>query len=60
MELREAHRYMARKGVIAVGGIVTIFDDKLPRGLWKLGKIEELILGADNQVRGARVRVHVD
>ena len=57
MELREAHRH---KGDQAVGDVVTVFDDKLPRGLWKLGKIEELIPGADNQVRGAKVRVHVD
>ena len=42
-----------------MGDIVIIFDDKLPRGLWRLGKVEELITGADNMVRGARVRVHI-
>ena len=64
MELREAHRYQvthnntAKK--ISVGDIVIVADDKLPRGLWRLGKIEELITGADGMVRGARVRVYVD
>ena len=62
MELRESHRYVTHKNMdseIAVGDIVIVFDDKLPRGLWKLGKVEGLIVGADNKDRGARVRVYV-
>ena len=63
IELREAHRYVTHKNMtseIAVGDIVIVFDDKLPRGLWKLGKVEGLIVGADDMVRGARVRVYVN
>ena len=62
MELRDTHRYMTHKEAtreIAVGDIVIVFDDKLPRGLWKLGRIEGLIAGVDSMVRGARLRVHV-
>ena len=63
MELREAHRYVTHKDTdkeIAVGDTVVVLDDKLRRGLWKLGRIEGMITGADNRVRGARVRVYVD
>lgn len=34
-----------------------IYDDKHPRGLWKLGKIESVRKSADGSVRGACVRV---
>ena len=61
-ELREAHcHFQTPKGVaspIAVGDIVIVHDENHPRGLWKLGKVEELMPGADGNVRGAFVRVH--
>lgn len=59
--MRESHRHpglakgMAR--TIAVGDIVIIHNDAHPRGLWKLGKVESLITGADGHTRGATVRV---
>lgn len=33
------------------GDVVTIYDDMHPRGLWGLGKIEDLIHGSDGVVR---------
>jgi hypothetical protein len=61
LELRESHRHPGlAKGVtrsIAIGDIVIIHDDAHPRGLWKLGKVENLITGVDGHVRGAAVRV---
>ena len=39
------------------GEIVTIYDEGHPRGLWKLGRIEELLKGADGNVRGVYVKV---
>lgn len=42
---------------IAVGDIVVVHDEALPRGFWRLGKIEELIVGRDGGIRGAAVRV---
>ena len=59
--LREAHRHLQTpKGGTndaVVGDIVIVHDDKHPRGLWKLGRIEKLLPGADGNVRGAFIRV---
>ena len=33
-------------------------EDNKPRTLWRIGKIEELIIGKDNIAGGAVVRVH--
>ena len=37
--------------------VITKDNDNLPRLLWKKVVIEELIIGRDNNVRGAVVRV---
>ena len=39
------------------GDVVLVFDENLKRGFWKLGRIESLIVGKDEVVRGAKVRV---
>ena len=39
------------------GDIVTIHQDKTPRGFWRLGKVETLIQGKDKNVRGTTVKV---
>ena len=57
--LREMHCQLKRKSHaprIAVGDIVIIHDD-LPRAMWKLGIVEELLVGADNERRAAILRV---
>ena len=41
MELQEVHRYAVHRNLtkeIVVGHIVLVHDEKLPKGLWKLGK----------------------
>ena len=59
-ELRELHSYAAKKQekptTISVGDIVVIHDEQLPRGLWKLGKVESLMKGHDGQVRGVTLK----
>uniref|UniRef100_A0A1X7SFL0 DUF5641 domain-containing protein n=1 Tax=Amphimedon queenslandica TaxID=400682 RepID=A0A1X7SFL0_AMPQE len=61
LELREGHRYHST-GVcgeqINVGDVVVVYDSDKHRGFWKLGVVEQLIVGRDNESRGAVVRVH--
>ena len=60
LELRNAHRPTTRKGVnrqIHVGEVVIVQDTDLPRGFWKLGRVEALITGTDGKVRGASIRI---
>jgi hypothetical protein len=62
-ELREVHSNIAMRqpngkhSQVAIGDIVIVHDDHLPRGLWKLGKIREVLMGRDGQIRGAVVKV---
>ena len=44
------------KKVPKVGEIVLIFNDKLPRNQWPLGKILELIKSNDDKVRQVKVQ----
>ena len=44
--------------VIAIGDVVVVYDYELPRTLWRLGKVEQLIRGSDGAVRGAVVKVN--
>ena len=60
LELRNAHRQTARKGVnrpIHVGEMVIIQDTDLPRGFWRLGRVEALITRTDSKVSGASVKI---
>ncbi len=41
----------------AVGDIVVVHEENLPRWLWRLGKVERLIPGRDGRIRGATVRL---
>ena len=60
LELRESHRHQhSTKSLypIDVGDIVVVHDQDHPRGFWKLAKVEKLLIGKDNHVRGARLRL---
>ena len=42
---------------ITVGDVVLIKDDEpVPRCKWRLGKISQLVVGRDGQVRGAKLK----
>ena len=60
-ELRECHQYTARKNAnvprVNQGDIVIVHDDALPRGHWKLGKIQEVYVGRDGLPRSALVKL---
>ena len=60
LELRESHRYSRghlNPSHVSVGDIVIVHSTKQPRGFWKLGRIKELLIGRDGEVRGAVLRV---
>ena len=42
---------------VQVGDIVCLHEHKIPRQLWRLGKVERLLRGRDGHVRSAVVRV---
>ena len=61
-ELRELHRCSSVKSIavspsVQNGDVVIIKEDNVARNLWKLGRVEELIMSEDSHVRGAIVRV---
>ena len=58
--LREYHRMKslnAGQEVIQEGDVVSIHDRTLKKGFWRLGLVESLIRGRDQEVRGAEVKV---
>ena len=40
-----------------IDDIVLVFEDKVPRQNWCLGRIKELIPSRDNQIRGAKILI---
>ena len=62
-ELREHHRYTCKKSsssspAVQLGDVVVcVNEDNMKINRWKLGKVEELIVGKGSVVRGAVVRV---
>ena len=63
MELRSAHASRTKSsrhgGRVRRGDVVVVHDDNQKRGFWRLGLVEDLLPGRDEQIRGARVRVSV-
>ena len=69
---RWKHEYLVNRGLweshnlsstkcgepqIKQGDVVTVHQDKVPRGFWRLGKFEHLIESKDGKVRGATLKV---
>lgn len=57
-ELRNLHRQRRRPegGIsLSIGDVVTLFEHNLPRSQWRLGRVEQLIPGTDDNVRAAAV-----
>ena len=42
---------------LMVNDIVIVYDKRQPRHLWKLGRITELIIGKDDVIRGAKLKL---
>ena len=57
MELRSAHcTSMVKPVLFKIGDLVLIHEDKLPRHMWKMGRVEEVFHGRDN-VRACSIRL---
>ena len=60
-ELRQRELYLKAKSSnkpLIVGDVVIIRDDlHTPRSQWRMGKVEELVVGKDGSTRGAKLRV---
>ena len=56
--LREYHKCRSgnKESSFKKGDMVTVFGQGEKRGKWKLAVVEELIVGKDQRVRGAKVR----
>ena len=60
LELRESHRYhrgRANSSQVSVDDVVIVHSTEQPRAFWKLGRVEEVLVGKDGEKRGAVVRV---
>lgn len=55
MEIRDIRRKLNGKGHtdIKIGDVVLIHEDKLKRSQWRIGRIDELFISKDGQIRGA-------
>ena len=58
IELREHHKANSRRRAveIAVGDVVVVKNENLPRSRWSLGRLTQLIKSGDNEIRGAIVK----
>ena len=60
VDLRETHNLSSShrgEPCIKEGDIVTIHQDKMPRGFWRLGKVQTIIQGKDKNIRGATIKL---
>ena len=59
-ELREHHKNREGTSVcreIQEGELITVQEDNLPRGQWKMGVIQRTLRGEDGVVRGAEIKI---
>lgn len=60
LELRESHRYhrgATNPSPVSVGDVVIVHSDNQPRGFWRLGRVEKVLVGRDDKIRGAILKV---
>ena len=62
INLREYHKNKNLKNELTpnVGDVVLIFDDKIKRSQWRMGRIHNLIYSRDGKVRAADVSVCIN
>ena len=63
LELRECHLYGGSgnntgHNTVSVGDVVLVHNEGCPRGLWRLARVEDVLIGADGYARSVIIRVH--
>ena len=57
MDLRETHKLNNNKSPkVETGDVVLVQEEHAKRASWKIGIVDELIIGKDGEIRGAKVR----
>ena len=57
MDLRETHKLNNNKSPkVETGDVVLVQEEHAKRASWKTGIVDELIIGKDGEIRGAKVR----
>ena len=59
LELRESQRYhhgCANPSPVSLNDVVVVHSAEQPRAFWKLGRIQEILVGRDGETRGAVLR----
>ena len=61
LELRDSHCQNKEEShpsnPIRVGDVILVHDESLPRGLWRIAKVQDVIAGKDRKIRGAVVKI---
>ena len=61
LELRDSHRQNRGEShpsnPIRVGDVISVHDESLPQGLWRIAKVQDVITGRDRKIRGAVVKI---
>jgi hypothetical protein len=59
-DLREHHKVSTKNGnrKVSIGDVVLVYEENVKRGKWRVGRIESLVTGRDQEVRGERVKVN--
>ena len=56
-ENQRRDRGKALSSIPNVNDVVIVYEEKMPRQLWRLGRIVKLLISNDGQVRGAEVKI---
>ena len=57
--LRQFHgvKRVKESSNIKLNDVLIIQDEKIPRHLWRLGRVVEILKGRDNRIRGAKLKI---
>lgn len=58
MELRSAHYSSSKESPnCKVGDIVLVYEEKQPKHMWRMGRIEQVFVGRDGNTRSCALRL---